>query len=105
MLVVPLMGIAVAGSHASLTHDDHARWAPVDAEPAAGADILVNDEDDVVAGVGPGQLGINGVADRVRRQHVNALPRTDIDAALTHDALGLVDVKKLLRFDRLGQLV
>ena len=57
-------------------------------------------------GLGSGSgFAHNGVADRVRRQHVNALPRTDIDAALTHDALGLVDVKKLLRFDRLGQLV
>jgi hypothetical protein len=37
--------------------------------------------------------------------HVDALPRADVDAALAHDALGLVDVDELLGLDGLGQVV
>ena len=57
------------------------------------------------AGSAPGLLGVDRLGDRVRRDHVDALPRADVDAALAHDALGLVDVDELLRLDRLGEVV
>ena len=38
------------------------------------------------------------LGDGVRLHHMNALPRTNIDAALTHDAFGLVNVNELLGF-------
>ena len=54
----------------------------------------------VVAGL----LGVDGLVDRVDRDHVDALPRADVDAALAEDALGLVDVQELLRLHRRGEV-
>ena len=52
-------------------------------------------------GSSPGLLGADRLGDGVGGDHVDALPRADVDAALAHDALGLVDVDELLRLDRL----
>jgi hypothetical protein len=62
-------------------------------------------EDHVVAGVDPRRSVPIGLGDGAGRDHVDALPRADVDAALAHDALGLVDVDELLGLDRLGQVV
>jgi hypothetical protein len=59
----------------------------------------------VVVGVDARLLGVGGLGHRARVQHVDALPRADVDAALAHDALGLVDVEELLRLDGLGEVV
>ena len=56
MVVVALVLVAVAGGHTGLAEDDDARRASVDAEGAAGADVVVDDEDRGVAGIDPGQL-------------------------------------------------
>ena len=77
--------------------------AAVDAQRAPGADVLVDDEGHVVVRVLAGLVGADGLGDRRHRDHVDALPRADVDAALAEDALGLVDVQELLRLDRLGQ--
>ena len=69
-------------------------------ERAPRADVLVDDERDVVTRIFTRLLGVHRVGDRVDRHHVDALPRTDVDAALAEDALRLVDVQELLRLDR-----
>jgi len=46
--------IAFAGRVANLAHDDHAGGAPVDAQGAAGADVVVDREDDMVGRVEAG---------------------------------------------------
>jgi hypothetical protein len=57
----------------------------------------------VVGGVEAGLLHPDRFVDRGGVDHVDALPRADVDAALAHDALGLVDVDELLGLDGLGQ--
>src|SRR3546814_3875599 len=51
----------------------------------------------------PYQTLFRSRVDGRRRHHVDALPRADVDAALAHDALGLVDVDELLGLDRGGE--
>src|SRR5439155_8499726 len=77
--VVALMDVTVTGRDAGLAHDDHAGRAPVDAEPAPRADILVDDEDHVIVGVEPGLGGVERVLDRLGGEHPDALPRADVD--------------------------
>src|SRR5947209_9979908 len=89
VLVVALVAVAVAGGHAGLAHDDHARRASVDAEPAPRADVLVDDEDDLLVGVLSRLARVDRVGHGLRREHPDALPRAAVDAALAHDALGL----------------
>src|SRR3954447_190986 len=98
-----VVGIAVGGDRRELAQHDDAGRAPIDAQRAPRADVLVDDERDVVARVLAGLLGVHRVGDRVHRHHVDALPRADVDAALAEDALGLVDVEELLRLHRRGQ--
>src|SRR5215210_758816 len=105
VVAVALVLVTVARGHAGLAHDDHARRAPVDAEAAAGADVLVDHEDDVVVRVDARLHGVGGIGDGLGGEHVDALPRADVDAALAHDALGLVDVEELLRLDRPAEVV
>src|SRR5688500_14413053 len=78
VLVVALVLVAVARGDTGLAHDDHAGGAAVDAQSAAGADVLVDHEDYVVVGVDAGLLGIGGFRHGVGRQHVDALPRADV---------------------------
>src|SRR5215217_2660309 len=105
VVAVPLVLVAVAGRHPGLAHDDDAGRAPVDAEAAPGADVLVDHEDDAVVRVDARLDGVGGVGDGLGGEHVDALPRADVDAALAHDALGLVDVEELLRLDGLPELL
>ena len=83
--------------------DDDAGGAAVDAECAAGADVFVDDEEDVVFGVVAGLVGVDGFVDGVGGEHVDAFPRADVDAAFAEDAFGLVDVQELLGLHRLGE--
>src|SRR5205814_456847 len=96
-------GVAVAPLVGDFAQDDDAGGAAVDAECAAGADVFVDDEEDVVFGVVAGLVGVDGVVDGVGGDHVDAFPGADVDAAFAEDALGLVDVKELLGLDRRGQ--
>src|SRR3954451_8456750 len=84
--------ITIDAGDADLAQDDHAGRAPVDAERASGADVVVDDEQDLVGRILTRALGAGGLDDGRRRHHVDALPRADVDAPLAHDALGLVDV-------------
>src|SRR6202142_3477460 len=83
------VGVAVAPLVGDLAQDDDAGGAAVDAECAAGADVFVDDEEDVVFGIVAGLVGIDGLVDRGGGQHMDAFPRADVDAAFTQDALGL----------------
>src|SRR5205085_11872985 len=51
VVAVALVGITLAGRHAGLAQDDHTRRAPVDAQRAPGAHVLVDDEHDLVVGI------------------------------------------------------
>ena len=104
VLVVALMGIALACGHSGLTHDDDAGRTAIDAQPTARANVLVNNENHMILGVDAWLIGVNGFNHCLCRQHVDAFPGTNVDAAFAHDAFGLVDVQKLFGFDRLGQL-
>src|SRR5690606_20283330 len=46
-----LVAVAVGGGVTDLAQDDDARGAPVDAQRAPGAHVVVDEEHDVVAGV------------------------------------------------------
>src|SRR5512143_3053004 len=98
------VAIAVGDVGRELAEDDHPGGAAVDAQRAPRADVLVDDERHVVTRVLAGLLGVDRVADRAHRDHVDALPRADVDAALAEDALGLVDVEELLRLHRRGEV-
>ena len=58
-LVIVTVGIGVA----DLAEDDHAGWAAINAQRAAGADIVVDSEDDVVGGVESGLFGTDCFVD------------------------------------------
>src|SRR2546430_11235067 len=90
VLVIALVGVALTCCDPCLAHDDHAGGAAIDAEAAPRAHVFVDDEDDVVVGIDTRLIGLHRFGDGVGRQHVDALPRADVDAALAHDALGLV---------------
>src|SRR3954454_18121675 len=84
VVVVALVLVAVAGGQTGLAEEDDARRAPVDAQGAPGADVLVHHEDHVVVGVRAGSDGVRALGDGLGGEHVDALPRTDVDAALAH---------------------
>ncbi len=105
MLVVAHVLVAVARCDAGLAHDDDAGRATVDAQTTTGTYVFVDHENHVIVGVGAGGDHVRRILDGAGRQHVNALPRADVDAAFAHDALGLIDVKELLRFDALVEIV
>src|SRR5581483_6975614 len=98
--VVALVRVAGDGLVDRLAEDDDAGRAAVDAQGTPGADVLVDDEEHMVAGVVARLLGTHRLLDGVDREHVDALPGTDVDAALAEDALRLVDVEELLRLHR-----
>src|SRR3954451_13725003 len=91
VVVGPGMRVASVTRRTHLAQDDHAGRTPVDAQRTTGADVVVDDEDDVVARILTRLFGVGGVRDGIRVDHVDALLRADVDAALAHDALGLVD--------------
>src|SRR4029077_6084754 len=96
--------VALGDVGLQLAEDDHSGGAAVDAQRAPRADVFVDDERDVVARVLAGLFGVDRVADRAHRHHVDALPRADVDAVLAEDALRLVDVQELLRLHRRGEV-
>ena len=51
-------------------------------------------------GSSPGCSVLTASVIALDRDHVDALPRADVDAAFAEDAFGLVDVEELLRLDR-----
>src|SRR5690242_8387160 len=71
------VGVAVGGLGGELAQDDDAGGAAVDAEGAAGADVFVDDEGDVVFGVFAGAFGVGGGGDGVDGDHVDAFPGAD----------------------------
>ena len=94
-----LVPVAVGIGIADLAEDDDAGWTPIDAQSATGTDIVVNSENHVVGRIDAGLFGADGFIDGIRRHHVDALPRTDVDAAFAHNALGLVNVDELFWLD------
>ena len=99
--------VIVAGCRSStgFTEDDDPGRAAVDAERAARANVVVDREHEGVRRVRPWLLSADRFGHGRRVDHVDALPRTDVDAAFTGNALGLVDVNELLRLDGLTQVV
>src|SRR5215203_5477686 len=75
-----LVVVAGGGRVADLAHDDHAGGAAVDAQRAPGAHVVVDHEDHVVARVEAGLVDAEGLVHRVGGDHVDALPRADVDA-------------------------
>jgi len=100
-----LLAVAFGRRFSQFAQDDDACGAAVNAKGAAGAHIVVNREDHMVAGVGSRLFCADGFVNGLGGNHVNTLPRADVNAALAHDALGLVDVNELLRFDGLRKPV
>src|SRR2546425_4242441 len=96
------VGVAFGDLLGDLAAGDHAGGAAVDAQRAAGADVFVDDEGDVVGGVFAGLFGVGRIRDGVDGDHVDAFPGADVDAAFAEDAFGLVDVEELLGLDRRG---
>jgi hypothetical protein len=96
-----LVGISVWRSLSHFPQDDHTCGAAVDAECTSSAHVVVDEEDRVVTGILTGQLGTERLVDRIGANQVDALPWADVDATLTGDALGLIDVNELLRLDSL----
>ncbi len=90
------MLIAVACSDAGFAQDDDSGWATINAQRASCADVFVDNKYDMVVWVFARLFGVDCFGDCFGRQHVDALPRADVDTAFTHDAFGLIDVKKLL---------
>src|SRR4051812_25634197 len=71
VVVVALVLVAVSRGHTGLAEDDDARRAAVDAEGAAGADVLVDHEDHVVVRIEARLHRVGGVGDGVRGEHVD----------------------------------
>lgn len=103
MGVRSLVSIAVRVWIADLAQDDDAGRASVDTECTSSTDVVVDREDYVVRGIDAGFFGTDGLVDCAGRHHENALPWADIDAALTHDAFGLIDVDELFWLDGGGK--
>src|SRR3954454_21316263 len=99
MVVGADVRVATLVGRAGSSQNDDAGRAPVDAQRATSADVVVDDEQHLVAGILTRQFGSGCLDDGLRSDHVNALPWTDVDASLAHDALGLVDVDELFRLD------
>jgi hypothetical protein len=59
----------------------------------------------VVTRVGAGLFSIVSFTNRVRRDHVDAFPRADVNATFAQDAFGLVDMDELFWFDRAQEVV
>jgi hypothetical protein len=90
------MRIAVGRGVADLAEDDDAGGATVNTQRTAGADVIVDEEHGLIAGILAGEFGSEGLGDGIGANKVNALPRTDIDASFTGDAFGLINMDELL---------
>src|SRR5207248_6402908 len=73
---VALVGVTFAWRGPGLAQNDDPSRAAVDAQGTAGADVLVDDEHDLVVRVETGLDRVHGLGHSVRGQHVDALPRT-----------------------------
>ena len=98
-----LVLIANSCGVAELAEDDDTGGATINAEGASGADVVVDGEDDMVVRVFAGLFGADRIVDGIGGDHVDALPRADVDAAFAGDAFALIDVDELLGLDRLGK--
>ena len=58
-----LMGITIGRCSTDLSEDDDTSWAPVNAQGASGANIVVDEEDRTVAGIFAGKFGADGLID------------------------------------------
>jgi hypothetical protein len=98
-----LMLVAGGGGVAKLAQNNDAGGATIDAKSTAGADIVIDGEYHVVVGVFTWLFGANRVSDGIGGNHMDALPRADVDAAFAGDAFALINVDELFWFDGLGQ--
>lgn len=105
MFVVSHVLVAIARGDTGLAHDDDSGWASINAEPATGANVFVDNKDHVIIRIGAWGDDVNRVGDSSGGKHMNALPRTNVDTSFAHDAFGLVDVKKLLGLDAFVQVI
>ena len=89
---------------ANFAHNDDTGWTTIDAQCATCTDVVINDEQDVVGWIIARLLGIFGKSNRLGCNHVDALPRTNINATFTHDAFALINMNELLWFNSLGKI-
>jgi hypothetical protein len=97
--------IAVVWRYDELAEDDHTGRAAVHTERTPRADVVVDSKYDLIRRVITRFLGAHRLNNGRRVHHVDALPWADVYAALTHDALGLIDVDELLGFDRFREVL
>ena len=105
MIVSTDMTVTFGVRCADLAQNDDACGASIDAQCAASAHIVVDDEKNMVGWVGAGHLCSGCLRYRIRRDHVDAFPWTDVDASFAHDAFALIDVDELLRLDGFAQII
>ena len=98
-----LVGVTIGRRSADLSENDDTCGTAVDAKCASGTNIVVNEEDRMVAWVIPRHFGADGLVNGRSANQVNALPGTNIDTAFAGDALGLINMNELLGLDRLRQ--
>ncbi|MEN9593684.1 MAG: hypothetical protein RLY23_167 [Actinomycetota bacterium] len=108
------MGVTYGAGVGDLAKNYYSRWAAIDAECAACADVFVDDECNGVSRILTWEFGSDCLGNCIYRDHMDAFPWADVYAALAHDALRLINVQKLFwlyrcqevtRVDLLEQIV
>lgn len=87
------------------TENDDPSGASIHAESTTGTNIIVKYKKNSVVGVNSWTLSSCGFHHSVGRNHVNALPGTNIHATFTQNALALIDMDELFWFDRSAQVI
>ncbi len=82
-----------------LSEGDDPGRTPIDAQCTARALVLVDQKEPFCSFALARVSNITALRNGVERKVVNALPRTDVDAAFAQDAFGLIYVQKLLGLD------
>jgi len=89
------MGVTYGAGVGDLAKNYYSRWAAIDAECAACADVFVDDECNGVSRILTWEFGSDCLGNCIYRDHMDAFPWADVYAALAHDALRLINVQKL----------
>lgn len=103
--IVSRVGVPIRGRLTDLTEYDDACRAAIYTQRTSGTDVVVDDKYHVVTRVGAGIFGPLSFDDCVRRDHVDAFPRADVDATFAQDTFGLIDVYELFWFDCAAEVV
>ena len=104
--VVVRTGVRITSQEcgAYFTYRDDAGWAAVYTELATSTDIIIDDEYNSVCRIRTREFSVRRCRYRVRCHHKNTLPRAYIYTPFTSDALRLVNVNELFRFNSATQI-